>query len=78
MSATNRAKAIEICRSWNLEHPIGSKVIYNGVPRKTWSHAGLGAQNEPSVFLVGEPDEPVSLASLESPETKPRKKREPK
>ena len=31
--------------------PIGTEVTHHGVTKRTWSHAGLGPKNVPSVWL---------------------------
>lgn len=66
LSAGNRIRCIASCRNWNEVFPIGTEVLFEGRTVKTWSLAGIGARDEPSVFLEGI-DEPVPISRLEAP-----------
>lgn len=66
MSARQR-NAQDTVRNWNETFAVGVTVIFDGRQRKTWSHAGLGMKDAPSVFLEGDPVEPVPLERLTVP-----------
>ena len=53
-------------KSFDALVPIGTAVMHHGVKRKTWSHAGRGVKNVPSVFLDDD-GPPVPLHELEIP-----------
>lgn len=40
---------------------------FEGEEIATWSHAGLGMKDEPSVWLEGGPEEPVPITRLKVP-----------
>lgn len=65
--SVNSQRAGQTVRNWNAVFPPGTVVEYQGQKRKTWSPAGMGMRYEPSVFLDGEPEEPVPLAILTVP-----------
>lgn len=62
----NRIRAIESCRNWNALFPPGTEVTFDGRQARTWSPAGLGARDEPVIFLDGI-EEPVPLGRCEVP-----------
>lgn len=66
MATGDRLRAQQAVRNWNECFGVGTPVVFEGQPAKTWSHAGLGQRFEPVVFLVGV-EEPVPLDRLEVP-----------
>lgn len=62
----NRLRSAETCRNWNEVFPIGTEVVFEDRTVRTWSHAGIGAKDEPSVFLEGI-EEAVPISRLKVP-----------
>lgn len=49
----NNQRAAKTVRNWNAHFPPGTEVEYQGRRLKTWSYAGMGKKDSPSVWLEG-------------------------
>jgi hypothetical protein len=60
----HRLSSARVAKKWNERHPIGTRVVFQGIATRTECPAASNADWEPAVFLQGI-EAPAPLAQLD-------------